>query len=1482
MINRLRRCATSREESGQALAIVMIVIFLLLAFSVSLANQSNEQAPIAAQSVLARLAMQAAQAGLADYQDFISANPENAASFCSSTTFTACTGESTTIASGSNGVALPSATIDVGSTSSFSISAIISVSSSAGQQSVTCTGTSTSPVGFTGCSGGTGTLATGSTVTQYELPGGVDPAFQNAFTTSGLCSGNTASSGWATASITSLGGQNAAYQYLVNSSALEGGASGGEVDVYATGRAGVSGNYVCRSVQASFFVQMTQPGVPQTVATNDSYSSIDVPSSCQSSCTTTTATITVAGASGGSGGTGASGTGGSGGAGEEIQATFQIPTGMSLATDIGYEGMTASGNSDPSTTISSITGACATALPIGSTGEICVASTAGFQLPIAIYVTNSSKTAQLVTCDTDTSTTFTNCSGGSGSLAVGGSVSQPWSSGYGAGGASGNPGGGYSYGGSYSSSGSGGGASAVCLETSSGTTCDSTTPLCVGAVTSASAPCALIVGAGGGGAGEGGHGGSAGNGGNGGNPSGAFPATVTSANDLTTAQAEGYTDAGSSGGSGYASSGQQTGAAGGGAWVPSATASSNTATGGSAGTSESIFGDSTPAGSPGQPNSSGSPATVTVTSMTGSHSGANGPAFSGDGCFWWCSGADGGGGGGGLSGGGSGGSGGDGGAGAGGGGASYFDVGALYTPSTGACSSGPCLVVGTATAGNGFANFTVQNVTNSTIPTAKTQCLNDGGGGTYSPCSPTFDPDPTWYTTAPSSPCSTTCDSAGQLESCGTAYTTEAPPGAYTGQAWMYGGGGGGGYGGSPVGGSGGNGAAALVDFNAVPDDFYAVNIGCGGGGGGTSTAGTGVEGGGKGSSKTGGGGGATVLCFEGTSATASCSYTTAGCSTTTTTPTSSPCILSIVGGGGGGKTAAGAGGGPTGSGTSTTWCSTNSFTSYCNGNAGFNATTAGGGGAGGASWFATNSTNTAPVESFALSASEPCTSTTITNVSQSCLINTSETAFPPALSADTPCGGTGTPAYNNNESEDTSQSTNGGTAGAGQGCGGYSPTTAATGYQGYAGQLGYWGGSASSTATSYTAYYGWVNWTVYTPALESGACDFKSPASTPWGPPTPNSQTISVPNTGTYTLTVGGGSGATGWQTAGAGKFGTGGSGSELTFKATLTALQQLTVVAGCGGFGNLGGLGFGNGGSSGFQPQGTYISDSDPVNGTPVVNGAGGGGGGASALCLSNSNVTSPTCTSSTPLCTDTSPGSGVTCVLAIAGGGGGGGTDYVCSGASCPQLALNTDCTTTGSDLNGGGGLGTTASANSFSGSWSPGTEGSGGASTTHYYYGAGTAGATGGSSSTTSSGQPQSYSGSNPAPNSATGGSVSNGGNGGWYLGSGILTTYGGIGAGGGGGGFQGGWADPWEPSGQAVPTDANPNATSTSNQFLTGSSGSAAECGAGGGSSWLTGVATNVQTGGNSSTNGTVTVLYDPPGSSQISSSSQVPVYQNTW
>ena len=273
--------------------IVLVVIVLLVGFSVSLANQSNEQAPIAEQSVLARLALQAAHAGLADYQDFISANPANAVAFCSNIAFT-CHPEGTTF-SGTTGVSLPASTIDVTSTTGFNTSAIITISSSAGAQEVTCTGTQTSPTAFTGCTGGIGTLTNPtSTVTQYELPGGLDPAFASAFTANASCSSSTVSSGWATATISSMGGTKAAYQYVVNSSALQANSSGGEVYVYATGRAGISGKYVCESLQASFWVQLTEPGIPQTVATNNSYSSIEVPSSCQTSCTTTTATVTVA------------------------------------------------------------------------------------------------------------------------------------------------------------------------------------------------------------------------------------------------------------------------------------------------------------------------------------------------------------------------------------------------------------------------------------------------------------------------------------------------------------------------------------------------------------------------------------------------------------------------------------------------------------------------------------------------------------------------------------------------------------------------------------------------------------------------------------------------------------------------------------------------------------------------------------------------------------------------------------------------------------------------------------------------------------------------------------------------------------------------------------------------------------------------------------------------------------------------------------
>ena len=139
------------------------------------------------------------------------------------------------------------------------------------------------------------------------------------------------------------------------------------------------------------------------------------------------------------------------------------------------------------------------------------------------------------------------------------------------------------------------------------------------------------------------------------------------------------------------------------------------------------------------------------------------------------------------------------------------------------------------------------------------------------------------------------------------------------------------------------------------------------------------------------------------------------------------------------------------------------------------------------------------------------------------------------------------------------------------------------------------------------------------------------------------SSTSFSVPSTGTWTLSVGGGGGAAGLATPPSGSSltsvnGLGGPGALVTLKVPLTAGQGLEAVVGCDGFSDIGGQGFTNGG---------YGND-------------GGGGGGSSALCLEGqgastcSHTTSNFCTSS-----NTPPGQGSWCVLAIAGGGGGGGS-------------------------------------------------------------------------------------------------------------------------------------------------------------------------------------------------------------------------------
>ena len=72
----------------------------------------------------------------------------------------------TTIAAGSNGANLPQATINVTSTTGFPTSGTLLVTSSNGQQTVTYTGRTGTT--FTGCSGGTGSMSTGGSVTAYD------------------------------------------------------------------------------------------------------------------------------------------------------------------------------------------------------------------------------------------------------------------------------------------------------------------------------------------------------------------------------------------------------------------------------------------------------------------------------------------------------------------------------------------------------------------------------------------------------------------------------------------------------------------------------------------------------------------------------------------------------------------------------------------------------------------------------------------------------------------------------------------------------------------------------------------------------------------------------------------------------------------------------------------------------------------------------------------------------------------------------------------------------------------------------------------------------------------------------------------------------------------------------------------------------------------------------------------------------------------
>ena len=80
----------------------------------------------------------------------------------------------TTVGAASNGVALPAATINVGSTAGYPMSGVITIAAGSGNTQVSYSGvTATS---FTGCTGGTGTMSAGNSVSSPLIPSTAEPA----------------------------------------------------------------------------------------------------------------------------------------------------------------------------------------------------------------------------------------------------------------------------------------------------------------------------------------------------------------------------------------------------------------------------------------------------------------------------------------------------------------------------------------------------------------------------------------------------------------------------------------------------------------------------------------------------------------------------------------------------------------------------------------------------------------------------------------------------------------------------------------------------------------------------------------------------------------------------------------------------------------------------------------------------------------------------------------------------------------------------------------------------------------------------------------------------------------------------------------------------------------------------------------------------------------------------------------------------------
>jgi hypothetical protein len=323
------RTRRRRDERGQALAIVVGLIGLLMVLPLSVQLLATGQLPIGSKASDTQAAEQAAHAGLADYVNHLQ-GPYSYLTHCS-TGFTSLTGQvvpGTVTLLNVSALPAPAAVGDrfqIGSGSTGTLSVTVKTAAAAGSTTVAVNNATAGATYAVGTPVFDMTLSPSFTTT-WTCPAGTGPDPNNpAF------AGYPNDGHWAIVHDARPAGYGA-FQYVVDAAntvdAGLGGIAAQHLIVYVTGRGGVPGRYVYSTIEVTLSLS---PLVFSSANCQNTGYQITVPA------TATSAVIELWGAQGGaSGGTG--GTTGGGGDGDQITVYPPVTPGQTWVADPGAAG----------------------------------------------------------------------------------------------------------------------------------------------------------------------------------------------------------------------------------------------------------------------------------------------------------------------------------------------------------------------------------------------------------------------------------------------------------------------------------------------------------------------------------------------------------------------------------------------------------------------------------------------------------------------------------------------------------------------------------------------------------------------------------------------------------------------------------------------------------------------------------------------------------------------------------------------------------------------------------------------------------------------------------------------------------------------------------------------------------------------------------------------------------------------------------------